>query len=63
MKILCETSLTRRDNPQIKGKFLKSTLAIGRKSEKSELCLILITANNKAGVKYGKCRKLIVYAI
>lgn len=54
MKILCETSLTRRNNPQIKGKFQKSTIAIGRKSEKSGLVLILITSNNKAGVKYGK---------
>jgi hypothetical protein len=54
MKILCETNVTRRNNPQIKGKFLKSTIAIGKKDEKSNLCLILITSSNKSGTKYGK---------
>lgn len=58
MKILCETSLIRRANPNIKGKFLKSTLAIGKKDQKSNLCLILITSSNKSGTKYGKKNKI-----
>lgn len=53
MKLLCETSLIRRANRELKGRFQKSTLAIGRKDEKSKLCIILITTNNKSGTKYG----------
>lgn len=54
MKILCETNVTRRDNPHVKGKFIKSTIGIGKKDEKSNVCLILITTNNKSGIKYGE---------
>lgn len=54
MKILCETNIVKRSNREIKGRFVKSTLAIGKKDEKSNLCLILITSSNKSGTKYGK---------
>lgn len=56
MKLLCETSVVRRSNREIKSRFIKSTLAIGKKDEKSKLCIILITSSNKAGTKYGKNR-------
>jgi hypothetical protein len=54
MKLLCETNVIRRANREIKGRFVRSTLAIGKKDEKSKLCIILITASNKSGTKYGK---------
>lgn len=54
MKLLCETNAVRRANREMKGRFQKSTLAVGKKDEKSKLCLILITLSNKAGNKYGK---------
>jgi hypothetical protein len=54
MKILCETNIVKRSQREIKGRFVKSTLAIGKKDEKSKLCIILITTSNKAGTKYGK---------
>lgn len=60
MKILCETNVAKRANREIKGRFLKSTLAIGRKDEKSKLCIILITSANKSGTKYGKFLHLLL---
>lgn len=54
MKIVCETNVVRRSSSDLKGRFVKSSLAIGKKDDKSKLCLILITANNKSGTKYGK---------
>lgn len=57
MKILCETSIIRRSNREMKGRFLKSTLAVGKKDAKSMLCIILITSSNKAGTKYGELLK------
>ncbi|KAG5670988.1 hypothetical protein PVAND_001213 [Polypedilum vanderplanki] len=52
MKLLCETNIIRRSNREIKTRFIKSTLAIGKKDEKSNLCIILISSSNKAGTKY-----------
>ncbi|XP_070506787.1 leucine-rich repeat protein 1 [Chironomus tepperi] len=58
MKLLCETNVIRRSNREIKGRFLKSTLAIGKKDEKSKLCIILITSSNKTGIKYDLTNNL-----
>lgn len=58
MKLLCETNVVRRANREAKGRFYKSTLAVGKKNEKSNLCLILITTSNKSGTKYGRSLRL-----
>lgn len=52
VKLQCETKVERRGENG-KGRFMKSTLALGRKDEKSNLCLILTNAGN-TGTKYGK---------
>lgn len=54
MKIICETNVVKRGENTIKGRFQKSSLAVGRKSEDSKLCIVLISSSNKAGIKYGK---------
>ena len=59
MKIICETNIiVKRPGFNAKGRFQKSTLAIGKKDEKSKLCIILISANNKSGTKYGETLNL-----
>lgn len=63
MKILCETNVARRANREMKGRFLKSTLAIGKKDEKSKLCIILITSANKSGTKYGKFSAFLLFQV
>lgn len=57
MKIICETNVVKRADSIVKGRFQKSTLAIGRKTEKSKLCIVLISANNKSGQNYGENNK------
>lgn len=60
MKILCETNVVRRSGSNLKGRLQKSTLAIGKKNEDSNLCIILITSSNKSGTKYGKQTSIFV---
>lgn len=55
MKLICETSVViKRLGCETKLRFQKTTLAIGKKNAKSNLCLILLTQANKSGTKYGK---------
>lgn len=60
MKLFCETNVINRVNREVKCRFHKSTLAIGKKDEKAKLCIILKTAGNKSGTKYGELQQILV---
>lgn len=53
MKLQCETFILNRAHREIKGRFQKSTLAIGKTKDQTNLFVVLITQQNKVGKKYG----------
>lgn len=53
MKLLCDISVGNRLAPNIKRKSVKSTLALCKEPKSQEFYIILFTAQNKNGTKYG----------
>lgn len=58
MRITCETFKFNRLYPGVPRKFQKSTVAIGKKDENSKLFLLLMTAKNKTGERFGEILKV-----